>query len=208
MVSQFREFLHTSPRFEELRESLPYRAGGSRLRGVAARRSQAMVNNLPSTEGEAFDDEMADEENDFEGLDGSEMAVDAQVYDQLPTAGTASTNHGPTVPQGGHAIPVPPPAPSLSQHPFASPSHAQSVAQQYMYPPTGAMGPLAFSSFMSNEPASGAPPLSAHGHAQASMASLTPASGPSQQASTANGGQLYGASTAPMQPPYQDSLGE
>ncbi|PNY22962.1 Alpha-galactosidase 2 [Tolypocladium capitatum] len=206
MVSQFRDFLNTSPRFEELRESLPYRAGGSRIRGAAARRSQAMVTTLPTTEGETFDDEMADEENDFEGLDGSEMAVDAVVHNQQPPAGIAGTGHGSASPQIAHVIPVPPPAPSLSQHPFASSSHAHPVVQQHTYPPTGPLGPLAFLSFMSNE--AGAPPLSDHGHAQASMASLAPASGSSQQASAANGGPLPGASTAPMQPPYQDPLGE
>ena len=208
MVSQFREFLHTSPRFEELRESLPYRAGGSRLRGAAARRPEAMVNNLPTIEGETYDDEMAEEENDFEGLDGSEMAVDAQIYNQQPPAETAGINHGSNVPQTAHIISVPPPAPSLSQHPFASPPHAESAAQQYSFPSTGAMGSLAVSSFMSNGSASGATSLGAHGHTQASMAPLTPTSGSPHQASAANGTLLSGASTAPMQSTLQDPLGE
>ncbi|KAM4064487.1 F-box-like domain-containing protein [Hirsutella rhossiliensis] len=196
MVTQFREFLNTSPRFEELRESLPYRAGGSRIRGAAARRSQAMANNLPTTEGEGFDDEMADEENDFEGLDGSEMAVDANVQNQPPPAGTL----GSTFAQA-NGIPVPPPAPSLSHSPAGSSSHA--------HPLTGPMGPLAFSSFMTNEPASGGPPLSAHGHVQASLATLVSDPSASQQASTAPpGGSASGASTAPMQLPPQDTLRE
>ncbi|EQL04210.1 F-box domain-containing protein [Ophiocordyceps sinensis CO18] len=196
MVSEFRDFLNTSPSFEELRESLPYRAGGSRIRGAAARRSQAMANNLPTTEGEGFDDEMADEENDFEGLDGSEMAVDAHVQNQQAPAGA----HGSTFAQA-NGIPVPPPALSLS--------HPQAGSTSHAHPLTGPMGPLAFSSFMSNEPATGAPPLSAHGHVQASLATLVSDPNASQQASSAlPGGSASGASTAPMQLPRSDTLGE
>ncbi len=213
MVSQFREFLNTSPRFQELRDSLPYRAGGSRARGAAARRSNAMANNLPTAEGEGFDDEMADEENDFEGMDGSEMAVDAQVQNQHHNQ--LGSQHNPLLPQAAPTIPIPPPAPSLSQHPFADAgSGAPVAAHPYAYHPSAyhppaPLGPLAFSSFINNEAASGAPPLSAHGHVQASMAPLSSDPGPSTQgASTANGAPAT-ASTAPVQWPYhQDPLGE
>lgn len=192
MVSQFREFLNTSPRFEELRESLPYRAGGSRIRGAAARRSQAMANNLPTTEGEGFDDEMADEENDFEGLDGSEMVVDAHVPTQHAPAGTL----GSTFAQA-NGIPAPTPVPTLGHPPAGSSSHA--------HPSTGPMGPLAFSSFMSNEPASGGPPLSAHGYAQAMGPLISDPGAPQQASSAPPRGSASGASTAPMQLSHSDT---
>ncbi|UNI17777.1 SCF ubiquitin ligase complex subunit [Purpureocillium takamizusanense] len=211
MVSQFREFLNTSSRFQELRDSLPYRSGGSRARGAAARRSNAMASNLPTAEGEGFDDEMADEENDFEGMDGSEMVVDAQAQNQHQHG----LQHNPPLPQAAPTIPIPPPAPSLSQHPFTDagpgnpvPAHPYAYHPSAYHPPAP-LGPLAFSSFISNESASGAPPLSAHGHMSASMAPLsTVPSPPSLTASTANGPPTT-ASTAPVQWPYhQDPLGE
>lgn len=196
MVSRFREFLNTAPWFEELRESLPYRAGGSRIRGAAVRRSQAMANNLPSAEGEGFDDEMPDEENDFEGLDVSEMALDAHVQNQQVPDGS----HGATFAQA-NSIPVPAQAPTLDQPPAGSSSHAHSM--------TGPMGQLAFSSFISNEPTTGGPPLSAPGHTQASLATLASDLSASQQAGTAPpGDSAPRASTAPMQLPQQDTLGE
>ncbi|KJZ77248.1 hypothetical protein HIM_03569 [Hirsutella minnesotensis 3608] len=195
MVSQFREFLNTSERFEELRENLPYRAGGSRVRGAAARRSQAMANNLPATEGEGFDDEMADEENDFEGLDGSEMAVDAHAQNQQ---GPNNVTNGVGYAQAANAIPVPPPAPSLDQ---------PHLNEPLAHPLAGSLGPLAFSSFISNDPAHGEPPLSTHGHVQASLATLVSDAGPSQHASVAPPGvSASGASTAPLQPSHPDSV--
>lgn len=135
------------------------------------------------------------------------MAVNPLVQNQHMAVGFAGIPHGSTYPHLTHTIPVLPSAPSLDQHPFAPASHAHPMAQQY-YPPAGPLGPLAFSSFMSNEPASGAPPLSAHGHVQASLASLAPEAGPSQQASAAPGSAASGASTVSAQPPYQDALGE
>lgn len=196
MVSQFRDFLNTSPRFQELRESLPFRAGGSRTRGAAARRSQAMANNLPAAEGEGFDDEMADEENDFEGLDGSEMAVDVQAQNQHPPdpfmgqpfAGPAPFGGPqPPPPYAQHSIPIPPPVPSASQQPF--PAH-------YMPSQPGPMGPFAFTSFVvGHEPAVMPSPFSTHSHTQASTAGAP--------------GPAPGASTASVQPPYHHgSLGE
>ena len=194
MVSQFRDFLNTSPRFEELRESLPYRVGGGRIRGAAARRSQAMANYLNAAEGEGFDDEMADEENDFEGLDGSDMAVD--IHAQNEARLEAVTNQVLGLPPIMPSIPVPPPAPSIHQQPFTSSSHAHPM-DQHLQHYSSSMGPLAFSSFISNVPAAGNPPLSANGRAQASIASLN-----SQHISQQNGLQESaignGASTATM----------
>lgn len=205
MVSQFRDFLNTSPRFEELRESLPYRAGGSRIRGAAARRSQAMANYLNAAEGEGFDDEMPDEENDFEGLDGTDMVVDPAAQDppQLPALGGLGQQTAlPPLSQ----IPVPPPAPGISQYPFPSSTHAHPTIQHLQHQQAASMGPLAFSSFMTNDPAAGNPPLSANGRVQASMASLSSQSTPQQTGSPSSSGLVNGngASTAPMHQQQQD----
>lgn len=199
MVSQFRDFLNTSPRFEELRESVPYRPGGARIRGAAARRSQAMANYLNAAEGDGFDDEMADEENDFEGMDGSDMAIDAQT--QNPNTGSDEAMALPPVTQ---SIPVPPPAPDISQHPFASSSNTHPAFQSHQHQQAASMGPLGFSSFMSNEPATGNPPLSAHGHVQASIATLSPHQNANHGGSSSSS-LVNGASAATMhQQAHQD----
>ncbi|RDA86398.1 hypothetical protein CP532_6478 [Ophiocordyceps camponoti-leonardi (nom. inval.)] len=198
MVSQFREFLNTSSRFEELRENLPFRAGGSRIRGAAARRSQAMANALPMTDGEGFDDEMADEDNDFAALESGEMAVDAHVQN----------------PAGSHAFrpaSMGIPAPSLVQYPLASSStsHSHPAAQHHGFhlAPMGPMGPLHLSSLMSPDPADGGPHPNAYGQAQAMFATLASELDPSSQpaSSAALGGGASGASTAPMPPRRHDS---
>ncbi|GAB0136451.1 hypothetical protein EsDP_00004751 [Epichloe bromicola] len=205
MVSQFRDFLNTSPRFEELRESLPYRAGGNRIRGAAARRSQAMANYLNSAEGDTFDDEMADEEIDFEGLDGSDMVVDAQAQNQIQPGGAATGPSQASAPSPvTQSIPVPPPAPDIGQHPFASSSHAHPVLQHLQHQQAAAMGPLAFSSFMTNQPALGNPPLSAHGRAQASMATLSAQPRRPGVEPLSVTGLMNGASTAAMHRQPQD----
>lgn len=77
MVSKFRDFLNTSPQFEALRESL-YPRYASHIRAFTARRVGAFPTTVQAPEGEGFDDEMAFEDNDFEGLDTSEMVVDTQ----------------------------------------------------------------------------------------------------------------------------------
>ncbi|KAJ4219450.1 SCF ubiquitin ligase complex subunit [Fusarium solani] len=113
MVSKFRDFLNTSPQFEEYWEtnSWPRSARWDAIRAprnsVAAQQSAAA--------GEGADDEMADDDNDFEGMDGSEMAVDAQV--PIPVNGNVA--NGTVNPNQlmnntfTQAIPVPPPPPGL-----------------------------------------------------------------------------------------------
>lgn len=113
MVSKFRDFLNTSPQFEEYWEtnSWPRSARWDAIRAprnsVAAPQSAAV--------GEGADDEMADDDNDFEGMDGSEMAVDAQV--PIPVNGNVA--NGTVNPNQlmnntfTQAIPVPPPPPGL-----------------------------------------------------------------------------------------------
>lgn len=75
MVSKFRDFLNTSPQYEALRESL-YPRYASHIRAFTARRAYPTTVQPPDAEN--FDDEMNFEDNDFEGLDTSEMVVDAQ----------------------------------------------------------------------------------------------------------------------------------
>ncbi|RFU73517.1 f-box domain-containing [Trichoderma arundinaceum] len=76
MVSKFRDFLNTAPQFEDLRDSF-FTRHATRLRPSVARRAGGLP-PIQTAEGEGFDDDMAYEDNDFEGLDASEMAVDAQ----------------------------------------------------------------------------------------------------------------------------------
>lgn len=60
--------------------------------------------------GDGVDDEMVDDENDFEGLDGSEMVVDAQAQNPVNGNGTVNPN-GLTNQTFQQAIPIPPPLP-------------------------------------------------------------------------------------------------
>ncbi|KAL7931313.1 RNI-like protein [Trichoderma chlorosporum] len=75
-VSKFRDFLNTAPQFEDLRDSFYQRHAG-RMRS-APRRPHGLP-TMQAPEGEGFDDDMAFEDNDFEGLDASEMVVDVQA---------------------------------------------------------------------------------------------------------------------------------
>ena len=204
-VSQFRDFLNTSPRFEELRETLPYRAGNSRVRGAAARRSQAMANYLNAADGENFDDEMPDEDNEFEGLDGGDMVVDAQAQNPEASAPAPRSSYTAALPHLTQIIPVPPSAPGISQHPFASSSHAHPVLQHLQLPSGAYIQPVVYSDTSSTAPASGNPSSSGHSHAPASMAGVSSQAGPSQAGSSSAPPQMNGASTASMHQPTQDT---
>ncbi|KAG5920182.1 hypothetical protein E4U61_000182 [Claviceps capensis] len=206
MVSQFRDFLNTSPRFEELRESIQYRAGSHWTRGAVSRRSQAMAYYLNSAEGETFDDEMAEEELDFEGLDGSDAVADAQVQNHMQPGVVATGS------SQASALPLAPatqsnPVPSLAteagqqHHSFASSSHAHPMLQHLphnQYHQAAGMAPLTFSGFMSNHPVSGSAPLNAHGRAQASMATLSAQPRPSRAPPATATNMANRASTATM----------
>ncbi|KAK5996146.1 SCF E3 ubiquitin ligase complex F-box protein grrA [Cladobotryum mycophilum] len=197
-VSSFRDFLNNSPQFEELRESLGPRHMSGRIRGNTIRRASGMPSSLPLPEGEGFDDDMPDEDNDFEGLDASDMAVDAQVQNALPFHHAALHAQMP-LQHHLEVIPPPPPAPGLGQGSFTFPL-GHSYPPEFLEPTPEGLGPSLYSSFRSNEPANGTPPLSARGHVQASIAGLSHASG-SRQASSANGGPSTGASTATIYHP-------
>jgi F-box and leucine-rich repeat protein GRR1 len=160
-----------------------------------------MANYLNAAEGEGFDDEMPDEENDFEGLDGTDMAIDptAQNLQHMP-AGLGGLGQATTLPPLAQSIPVPPPAPGIIQQPFAPTSHGHPSIPHLQHQQAASMGPLAFSSFMTNDPARGHTPLSANGRAQASMASLSSEPAPQPAGSTSANvlANSTGASTAPM----------
>ncbi|KAG6010387.1 hypothetical protein E4U21_006951 [Claviceps maximensis] len=210
MVSKFRDYLNTAPEYEELRESFPYQAGNHWIRGAAARRSQAMAYYLNSAEGETFDDEMADEELDFEGLEGSDMIVDAQGQNHIQPGGAATSLSQASAlpPAATQSIPVPPPAPGIDRHhPFASSSHAHPILHhsQHTRPhQTAAMATLTFPSFMSSNAATGGSPLSVHERAQASMATLSAQPRPLEASSSSATDLVNGASTATMHQQLQD----
>ncbi|PHH64310.1 hypothetical protein CDD81_4794 [Ophiocordyceps australis] len=163
MVSSFRDFLNASPRFQELRDSMPPRIGASRIRNTATRRSEALANNL-AAEGEGYDDDAADEDNDFEVLDGTEMAVDVNVQNQHMTP----------------AIPPPPP-PSFDQHVFAPLQHAHAGLGHYAYPSTMPLDPLAYQDFSGPGADNSAMVSSGSSHALSNSAMI---SGPSLYHST------------------------
>lgn len=186
MVSRFRDFLNTSPLFEELREPFLSARGGRPRGSIGSRRFSADANPIPP-----FDDMY-----EFEG-NGDEAHDETDVY------GAISTQH----PAYPHAIATddvldmaadqvmqnfgsgPGAVPLFNQVSYAAvPSSAQG---------SSALGIPALSTFITNEPASGPPPLSALGLSQASMAGIIYDT------------NLAGASTASMhlQPGQDASLG-
>lgn len=186
MVSQFRHYLNTDPQFEELRENFP---GVSRRRGGTPRRNHTPNGILADAEG--MDDEMGEEDNDFEGMDASQLSVNGQAH-QLP-----AMINGNTQAPFANGIAVPPPPPLVHQTHLSTMFNTQPPQPSYLQDHNN-LGPLSFSSFLNNQPANGAPPLSTHGYSQASMASV----GNSTQAGPSNARQPNGASTASMhQPP-------
>ncbi|KAL7941342.1 RNI-like protein [Trichoderma barbatum] len=199
MVSKFRDFLNTAPQFEDLRDSF-FTRHASRLRSTVARRSNGLPPIQP-TEGETFDDDMAYEDNDFEGLDASEMVVDAQPQN-LPFHLQPQQAPG----DGTQAPAIPPPHEPTTIH--ASPSFINNmITQQYgaaaaaeLYDETtGVLRARAFPNFVI--------PITTHNmtpNAQAFHASIAGLSQPSvsRQGNSAAAGPSGGASTVTMhQPP-------
>jgi F-box and leucine-rich repeat protein GRR1 len=194
MVSDFRRFLNTAPQFEELRNSLQPVA--DRLRTTRLRRP-VVAPNAVQPEGEAFDEDLADDDNDFEGLDANEMVVEVHTAPPI-TAEEFNENM---------VIALPPPPPPLPPPP---PPHAQldhaGVAGSGSGDPVNEdqPRPQAFSSFLNSQQAVGSPPLSAYGSTQASVANVR--SQREGESSSRNITPTGGASTALMhgQPPAQN----
>ncbi|KAM0558344.1 hypothetical protein ACHAPJ_005038 [Fusarium lateritium] len=189
MVSKFRDFLNTSPQFEDLWENgwspRPGRPDASR----GPRTSVA--HQPPPPPGEGADDEMLDEDNDFEGLDGSEMVVDAQA--QNPVNGNGLMNHA-----FQQAIPVPPPPPGLliGQLPtLFSPFARFLPSSSFVRPDSGLLGPMLYQSSINNRLDGGVPPQ--HTVSQASAAPLG-------HGNPVNGEPSTGASTATIHRPQEN----
>ena len=108
-------------------------------------RQRTPVMQPTATAGDGADDEMVDDENDFEGLDGSEMVVDAQA--QNPANGNGTINPNALMNHGfQQAIPVPPPAPSFPTE-GGTPQHTTSQASA---------APLVHGHPVNGEPSTGA----------------------------------------------------
>ncbi|KAH8120826.1 hypothetical protein FP744_10001388 [Trichoderma asperellum] len=206
MVSKFRDFLNTSPQFEALRESL-YPRYASHIRAFTARRIGAFPTTLQPPEGEGFDDEMAFEDNDFEGLDTGEMVVDAQH--NLPF----HVQHSPAFPSLDQIVPgvsgVPPPL----EPPTATSSSnflAGMLNRPFQPRPSAEMELLLSENddfalprtFPFGNPANGMASGSQSANAQhASVAGLSQPSVSRQGNSPAAGSSAAGASTVTMHQP-------
>jgi F-box and leucine-rich repeat protein GRR1 len=125
MVSKFRDFLNTSPQFEDMWDN-----GWNRPAVFGSRRPVA-ASQPAAPSGEGADDEMVDDENDFEGLDGSEMVVDAQAQNPVNGNGNGTVNpNGLTNNALQQAIPIPPPLPGfpIGQHPVFFPPYIRFLS--------------------------------------------------------------------------------
>jgi F-box and leucine-rich repeat protein GRR1 len=192
-VSKFRDFLNTSPQFANLRDSMPVLPGRRRAHRAPMAAALAHIGDV-----EGFDDEMGEEDNDFEGLDASDMVMDPNALAPLDT----NAQHETTLPPLAEAIPHIPSAPLVHQEPFGNGSLNE---MDFINTTPDITSPQAFSSFITNEPAVGAPPLSAIG--QASMATLASRPGPSQPRAVETP-PSGGASTATMHQIDQGVEGE
>lgn len=220
MVSKFRDFLNTSPQFEALRESL-YPRYASHIRAFTARRIGAYPTPVQPPEGEAFDDDMAFEDNDFEAPDNSEMVVDTQQslpfhmqhqhQHQHPGAFPNMDQTVPSVPSVPHTL-EPPTATSstnflagMLSRPFPPRQRAElelllSENDDFALPRTFAFGNSA------NGMASGSQSVNAQ---HASVAGLSQPSVSRQGNPPAAGlGPLGGASTVTMHQPTRPSPDE
>ncbi|KAH7178712.1 hypothetical protein DER46DRAFT_493424 [Fusarium sp. MPI-SDFR-AT-0072] len=192
MVSKFRDFLNTSPQFEDLWDMHSW----NRTAVYPGQRQRPSVMQPTATAGDGADDEMVDDENDFEGLDGSEMVVDAQA--QNPANGNGMINPNALVNHGfQQAIPVPPPAPSfpIGQLPPFFPTFARflpslSLARQE----PGLLGPAFIQNSINNLLEGGTPQ---HTTSQASAAPLG-------HGHPGNGEPSTGASTATIHRPQEN----
>ncbi|KAF4978420.1 hypothetical protein FZEAL_5184 [Fusarium zealandicum] len=195
MVSKFRDFLNTSPQFEDMWDSTNWQRA-LRWDPSRAPRNSAAAQPSPSG-GEGVDDEMVDDDNDFEGMDGSEMAVDAQVLNPANGDGTVNPNN---LLNNAFAqvIPVPPPPPSLAigQHlpTFFAPFARLLPSSPLSRPDQGLFGSMAYQSTINNLLAGGVPRTASH----ASAATLG-------HGSPVNGEPSIGASTATIHRPQEDT---
>ncbi|KAH6889695.1 hypothetical protein B0T10DRAFT_38941 [Thelonectria olida] len=196
MVSKFRDFLNTSPQFDDLRGAYVGRAGVRRSPVNLA--GNGTQNVAAAGDGEGFDDEMADEENDFEGLDGADMVVDVPP------------NNGVIPPHAfGLPIPIPPPPPPFQQGPPPPMEELLAIVpEETSGPDFMPSGPRSTHSFhnMFNATSSG---TIFPTNGLASAATVGHGSGSRQASAThmVNGESSTGASTATMHQQANDDDG-
>ncbi|KAF3066899.1 SCF E3 ubiquitin ligase complex F-box protein grrA [Trichoderma lentiforme] len=200
MVSKFREYLNTAPQFEDLRDSFYQRHAGRMMR--AGQRARAGgIPPIQTTEGEGFDDDMAYEDNDFEGLDASEMAVDVQAqnlpFHLQPQQAPGDANQVPPVPP-----PIEPPTINSSSNfltNMLTQQYGPAAAAELFDETTGTIRTRSFPNFVV--------PLSSANmvvpNAQSFHASIAGLSQPSvsRQGNSATAGPSTGASTVTMHQP-------
>ncbi|KAL3293310.1 f-box domain-containing protein [Colletotrichum asianum] len=174
-VQKLREYLNTSAEYEGLRDSPGPRFSNGFLvrRNIGAHASTAA--NAGTVNGDAEgDDGEAAEDDEFEGLDGSEMAVDGQpLLAQNLVNGDAEQN--------GQA---PPPPPTHVPPTGAVPMFAQPLGQApLLFSPTSPSFPQSARSPTTAGPANHPPPLVVSSHY--SPTSPTATAGPSLSTATA-----------------------
>ncbi|KZL84488.1 f-box domain-containing protein [Colletotrichum incanum] len=154
-VSRLREYLNSSAEYESLRDS-PARFPG--MPGYGVRRPadprNATAGNVGQANGDAeVDDAEAPEDDEFEGLDGSEMAVDGQpLLAQDLVNGNA---------QNG----VPPPPPNHVPPASAVPMFAQPLGQApLLFSPISPAFPQSARSPTTSAPSNHPPPLVVSSH--------------------------------------------
>lgn len=189
MVSKFRDFLNTSPQFEDMWDN------GWNRPAVFGSRVRAATSQPPVPPGEGADDEMVDDENDFEGLDGSEMVVDAQAQNPVNGNGTVNPN-GLTNHTFQQAIPIPPPVPGfpIGQHPTFIPPYAGFLPSLFMRQDPRLLRPIFFQTSINNMIEGGMPQTTT---SQASAAPLG-------HGIPVNGESPTGASTATIHRPQEN----
>ncbi|KAL2875654.1 SCF ubiquitin ligase complex subunit [Colletotrichum sp. CLE4] len=154
-VTKLRDYLNTSPEYEGLRDSPGPRFPG--LSSFPARRPadpRATAGHAGQTNGDAeIDEAEVPEDDEFEGLDGSEMAVDGQpLLAQNLVNGNA---------QNG----VPPPPPNHVPPAGAVPMFAQPLGQApLLFSPTSPSFPQSTRSPTAGGPANHPPPLVISSH--------------------------------------------
>ncbi|UKZ83950.1 hypothetical protein TrVFT333_011765 [Trichoderma virens FT-333] len=198
MVSKFREYLNTAPQFADLRDGFFQRHAG-RMRTVPRRPSGLPA--IPPTEGEGFDDDMAYEDNDFEGLDASEMVVDVQAqnlpFHLQPQQAPGGADQVPPIPP-----PLEPPTINSSSNfltNMLTQQYGAAAAAELFDEATGTIRTRSFPNFV--VPLNSSNTLS---NAQSFHASIAGLSQPSvsRQGNSATAGPSTGASTVTMhQPP-------
>ncbi|KAL0932636.1 F-box and leucine-rich repeat protein grr1 [Colletotrichum truncatum] len=165
-VSKLREYLNNSPEYEGLRDSPAPRYSGA---GILSRRNidprSATPGNAGPANGDAEgDDAEAPEEDEFDGLDGSEMAVDGQPLLAQNLVNGNATQNGMAPPPPPNHVPlngaVPMFAQPLGQAPLlfspTSPSFPQSARSPTAAGPSNHPLPLVISShYTPNSPTAG-----------------------------------------------------